>query len=565
MEQLVPVLQVMRKTQEIAVLLRKTQSRLASIHIKQENFQQAEKMYHEAYHRLLSGSQSSGSVGARYLEREAWAQVRQGKYREARENYWKLLEPANFPRQTVLCNLGFIETRLGNLEQAKSHFNDALSLPIRTPEDEIEHRYTESALFACLHKTGKVPEAVNEVIKPLKIDFSIHSFYTSAGLFADSPFHFASTRLLESLLSTCSIPVSDDNGNRGILFVDMLFESCYSDTRLSYFKFRVLVQCQMRFRNLHNHRVNPADTGFTERLKATCQGHLVWIFKMAAIGPNDTWQSDYDHFAFGTKYKNSKPPTNARPLSRVAEGAYQFSKLWLYLNAWPQDWEFVLDLLYLRLGDWLQYLRKHRHMENLWVERQDSQPLKPYDTISPFGYPNYRTFPRYHLSDSTLLWLAFRQLECLFDHIKSRCQAATCSEEAKIRILELQEKFESYQDVCNTPKLRSKILETFTVSDQQKPTSPHLGTQLTGFALKKIKQGQPQAGESISSTEGAASDPQRPPYVQMEEKFISPDTLEAYGLPWERNLVSESHSTLDLLLDRKSETWGDHANRLLSC
>ncbi|KAI4088877.1 MAG: hypothetical protein LQ344_005763 [Seirophora lacunosa] len=144
MEQVILVLQVTRKTQKIAFLLRKIQLRLASTHIKQENFQEAEKMYHEVYHQLLSGSQSSGSIGARCLEREAWAQVRQGKYREARVSYWKLLELANIPRQTVLCNLGFIETRLGNLEQAKSRFNDALSLPMRTPGDEIEHYYTKT-------------------------------------------------------------------------------------------------------------------------------------------------------------------------------------------------------------------------------------------------------------------------------------------------------------------------------------------------------------------------------------------------------------------------------------
>ncbi|KAL8961351.1 MAG: hypothetical protein Q9193_002082 [Seirophora villosa] len=302
----------------------------------------------------------------------------------------------------------------------------------------------------------------------------------------------------------------------------------------------------MRFRTLHKDGVPPADADFTERLKATCQGHLVWVFKIAAIRPNDTWQSDYDHFVSETKYKSSKPPTDASPISRVVEGAFQFSKLWLYLSAWPQDWEFVLDLLYLRLGDWLQYLRKNQHMENLWIEHQSSLTLKPYDTIPPFGYTINQTFPRYHLSDSTMLWLAFRQLECLFDHIKSR---STCSEEVKLRILVLQEKFESYRDVCSIPKLRSKILETFTVSEQKKPTSRYLGAQLTELSPEKTKVDQRQAGVSIGFTEGAASDPQRQPYVQMEEKFISPDTLEAYGLPWKRNLRDPSYIIVNRWID----------------
>lgn len=533
---------IIPRSQEIGTLYEKVQSRLASMYLKRQLFREAEMIYHEALPHSISDVQGLTSVLARYLEKRAWAQVRQGKYSEARDSYSILLKLSFGPRRTLLCNLGFIETRLDNLEHAKSYFDEAILQPIEKPEDELEHFCTWSGLFACLRKFSTKPEDVDEVYQPLNLDFntsSIFSGFDASGLLGvDSPFHFATMRLLESLLSTCSIPVSDDDGNSGLAFVNASAEQCYSESKSSYFKFRFLTQCQTL---IHVGGEYIAHTDISARLKATCQGHLIWAFKIAMVRSKDTWQNVYAHYAAEGNNRDLKTLKEERTDSRVVEGALQFSKLWLYLSAWPQDWDFVLDLLCFRLDDWLWYLRKTRHMENLWVERQGYQTLKPYDTISPDSGAIKKQYPRYCLSDFTMLWLALRQLESLIELIEEGYKGMT-EKPGRDRFMDVQdvkEKLVSYLDVYSTQELRSNILETFTVSEQESAKPRHVDIQHTNLAIRKPEIGQPRCDVPIRpSVQRMTSNIKRPTEIKVHQRYVSPGSLAVYNLPWEWDDVS---------------------------
>ncbi|KAL8989512.1 MAG: hypothetical protein Q9177_001613 [Variospora cf. flavescens] len=541
MKQLSLVLRdIIRKDQEMATLYDKVQSRLASMYLKRQLFREAEMIYHEALPHSISDVQGLKPVWACYLEKKAWAQVHQEKYGEARDSYSILLNLSVGPRRTLLCNLGFIETRLNNLEHAKSCFDDALLQPIEKPEDELDHLYTWSGLFACLRQFGTKPEDVDKVYRPLNRDFNtscIFSGFNASGLLGvDSPFHFATMRLLESLLSTCSIPVSDDDGNFGLAFVNASAEQCYSESKSSYFKFRFLTQCQTLIHAPHIGGIPIAHTGLSARLKATCQGHLIWAFKIVMVRSNDTWQNIYAHYAAEGNNRDLKKRKEEHGNSRVVEGAFHFSKLWLYLSAWPQDWEFVLDLLHFRLNDWLRYLQKTRHMKNLWVERQGYQTLKPYDTISPDSGAIKKQYPRYCLSDFTMLWLAFRQLESLINLITEGYKGTT---EKPVRdryrnVRDVQEKLASYLDVYSTQELRSNILETFTVSEQESVKPIHLDIQHTNLAIRKPEVGQPRCDVPIEpSYQKVTSNIKRPTEIKVHQSYVSPGSLKVYSLPWE--------------------------------
>ena len=112
---------------------------------------------------------------------------------------------------------------------------------------------------------------------------------------------------------------------------------------------------------------------------------------------------------------------------------------------WQDEWESVLELMHLKMKEWLLYLVRTRHMSNLWVEREGIEKIKPqHDSISRsdaeqqqtstldyssdatynWKYDTSNAFPQYFLSDFTSLWLALSYLEKLIQSmgriIKSR-------------------------------------------------------------------------------------------------------------------------------------------------
>lgn len=92
-------------------------------------------------------------------------------------------------------------------------------------------------------------------------------------------------------------------------------------------------------------------------------------------------------------------PSEENPLSNVIEGAFHFSKLCFYHEAWKEKWESVLELLHAALEKWLSYLVNTQHMGNLWVENETIEVLKPrHDSLSRDRDTMNQAFPQYHLA-----------------------------------------------------------------------------------------------------------------------------------------------------------------------
>ncbi|CAL8584447.1 hypothetical protein XPA_010047 [Xanthoria parietina] len=96
-----------------------------------------------------------------------------------------------------------------------------------------------------------------------------------------------------------------------------------------------------------------------------------------------------------------------------------------------------------------------------------TRPLRPYDTISPgFGGILYNWFPEYQLSDFTMLWLAFRQIEHLIASLGSNAylEAKEDDDPIKHKFNEIRQAFEDCQKTLGSRTIRTNILKTFVVS-----------------------------------------------------------------------------------------------------
>ena len=194
------------------------------------------------------------------------------------------------------------------------------------------------------------------------------------------------------------------------------------------------------------------------RIRTACECHLVWAFLIAT--PTNTWESYYSVGGFNEEVESEPSST-----SRAIEGAYQFLKLYLYLNTWKEKWRFILELLQLKLEGWLSYLKSTQHMANLWVEREDMETFKPRDTSPRDGDYISRMYPHYHLSDAALLWLALLQLEKMIQLIEAEFAGQSQSQSLAVEsmVKDVRHCLVSYQKDLSLHKIRSNIIETFKV------------------------------------------------------------------------------------------------------
>ncbi|KAL8724581.1 MAG: hypothetical protein Q9181_006764 [Wetmoreana brouardii] len=522
MEQLFNTLSIRSpRSRPIAIHEMKLRIRLAFMYLEQGSFDRAEKLYKDALLGPIGGVTDPTPVIAHCLERIAWAQVHRERYTDAHETYKHLSAIPGVPRRAILSNLAFLQGKLGNWAEAKSFFESALLHSSGTSEHTVQQLYARSGLFACLRRMDANPEDTAEVAGSLipypdVISPLFRSTYHKLPI-KDGPFHFAITRQLESLLTTCSIPVDTDKEVRGIAFVDADPLNCGCDSRFAYFQFRFLTQCQ----KLIDEWQEDADARLeaSERIKAACRGHLVWVFKIAKF--SSTWER-YSYM--GDNPVETEKASDEPTVSRPVEGAFQFSKLWFYLRAWDEEWHFVFDLLHLRLDEWLSYLRNTQHMSNLWVEREDRAILKPHDSISSNSGSSNKRFPRYHLCDFTALWLALKQLGVLIDLIE-RCFGfhGMQDDSARSRLSEVRQTFEDYQKSFSIHDLRSNIIRTFMVPKQGEVTSRPIINEKVITISKATSPGEPQANGPLG-----ASDASRLPNT-TGTKLESPDHLTASG------------------------------------
>ncbi|KAL8850495.1 MAG: hypothetical protein Q9221_004543 [Calogaya cf. arnoldii] len=455
-------------TKEFTALRDKVQIRLANMYLGETgSFAEAEEIYRSALSNPTTEEVVLKPYSAHCLERMAWAQIKQDKYEEAHASYSRLLRLPKIRHQTILVNLGFIERKLGRIENAKRRYLEALEAT--ESRSAIDRLHARSGLYVCLLRLGALPEDHPEVgpflvhrLDLLPLSLCSRSHPTTFGVSCEGfPLQFTLSRHLESLLSTCSIPISLDNDTSGIAFVDADPLGCLHEGRFAYFQFKFLTQIQKHIAETHHQEEH--QLALMERIKTTCRGHLVWVFKIAKF--NDTWARFYP--ARGVEFDNT-PSENGIPPSRAIEGAYHFSKLWLYLNTWHADWDFVLDLLHSKLEGWLVYLACSRHMDNLWVEQHGYEALRPYDTISADYAGPYHLFPEYQLSDFTMLWLALQQIDHLITSLgnNSDMHSREADDPVKYKYKGVRQAFEESQKSLGSQKIRSCVLKTFVISTQ---------------------------------------------------------------------------------------------------
>ena len=199
-----------------------------------------------------------------------------------------------------------------------------------------------------------------------------------------------------------------------------------------------------------------------ERIHSVCEGHLIWVFRIA--DSTNTWSPYYtisgSNTAEEVKHSSIKPT-----LAYSVEGAFHFLKLCLYLHMWSEKWLFVLDLMHLKLRDWLLYLERNQHMANLWVEDEDLESFKPYNTTSEdVGYIR-RTYPHYHLSDAALIWLALLHVEKTIKTIEDRFRTQTPRNADSIESMlkDIRQYFDASQGNLSLQQIQSNILKTFKV------------------------------------------------------------------------------------------------------
>ena len=218
-----------------------------------------------------------------------------------------------------------------------------------------------------------------------------------------------------------------------------------------------MVQC---YRHVVARQGNPTnDQGLADQIHQACRDHLKWCYEIAEF--TDTWASLYT-----VSGKGLGPVLHTSRISQATQGSFQFRKLCLYYRTWKENWAFVLDLLHLIIKQWLNYLDASRHMGNLWVERVHTEVFKPHDT-SPGDVETIRQYyPFYVLSDATEVWLALVQLEELVNSIEEQIhsRAQQYGDHRSRMAEELRAWFNEYQHTLSSQKVRSNILDTFTLA-----------------------------------------------------------------------------------------------------
>ncbi len=212
---------------EFTVLLEKVQIRLANIYLDETGtVAEAEKIYQSALSSSIARETLSQAVPAFCVERIAWAQVKQNKYEDAHASYTRLLGLLDNQHQIIFINLGFIERKSGRYVEAARLYEKALEA--NGYGHAIERFYAQSGLFACLRRLGTSPADHPELSLSLTdcpdvgslLKRSCSPLLNCRSPFPGFPLQFTLSRHIESLLSTCSIPVSNLYGISGIAFVD---------------------------------------------------------------------------------------------------------------------------------------------------------------------------------------------------------------------------------------------------------------------------------------------------------------------------------------------------------
>ncbi|KAF7507703.1 hypothetical protein GJ744_010132 [Endocarpon pusillum] len=469
---------------------------LALMHLQKSDFTRAEEVYKAIHSQLATNEAVMKAKSTQYLEKIAWVQARQEKYDEACRNYTELAAQLSVRHPTILSNLGFLQRRLGQLQEAISSYKDALSEYFRQFGDAAGNFhaciYLHFSLLELGEETGAISVIPNSDIKYINVNSSLSQLVLMKSPFDDSPLHFALERQLEFLLSSCCIPVGENQNASALAFVDADPLNSFLEGRGAYFQFRFLIQCH---RYINSRQKSSWCSENAKRIHVACEAHLAWVFKIARFEPGDTWYTFYpvSGRSGDSEDKQNVALTEDSTQSRSIEGCFHFLKLYFYFCTWNEQWKFALELLHLKINDWFSYLVRTQHKAHLWVEHQSFETLKFKDTKFGDRDDIQMAFPYYDLSDSTLLWLTLSCLETLVESIGEKFTSSieVCDDSIQRKVKEVQECFKKYQDTLNPQLIRSNLVKTFMVSEAESSSPPisgqenpkHLGQKGTGESL----------------------------------------------------------------------------------
>ncbi|KAL8823915.1 MAG: hypothetical protein Q9191_005448 [Dirinaria sp. TL-2023a] len=419
--------------------------RLASIFLKNRSFIDAEELYQKGLNHFSENSTEPNIRSTQFLERLAFAQVSQGHLREAYANYMRLLDQQPSARQSIRRNLGFIEQRLERFSEAELHDEHSLEWSGGGADDVL----ARSELFTCLDKLDAGGEENADFwasgVCYVDVNSALASSPSYKVHFGTEPFSFAMARQLETLLSVCNIPLTD----RPSYSVTALVNA----DPLNCLHIRSVQKDEDK-----RHQIQ-------DRIHSVCESHLNWVFRIGDIlDSTKTWSPYYTVGVRETEGELKASPVKSS-MACSAEGAFQFLKLCLYLSTWEEEWQFVLELLDSTLDGWLSYLKRNKHMGNLWVEDEDVGSFSPYDSISEDVSYVHRTYPHYRLSDAILVWLALLYIEKMIGFIEGKFDAEALQnvESIEWKVKNVRDSFETYQDTLSLQKVRSSIIETFRI------------------------------------------------------------------------------------------------------
>ena len=231
------------------------------------------------------------------------------------------------------------------------------------------------------------------------------------------------------------------------------------------YQFKFLLQCRLLLDSpvLKEYRdtKSRSHADYVSRIDTVVKGHLNWTFKTIVF--SDTWRHYYPIDGSSDYELNIylQASNSDSSISRPFPGAYHFLKLYYFFCVYPDEWQFVLELISEKLGDWLSYLIQTQHKSNLWVAEDALKTLWLRDLKSGDSRDVDILFPGYDLSSSATIWLALMRMEKLITMLETSVKhdgALQSTMEA------VRHSFESHRGKLDPAIISRNIAKTFAFS-----------------------------------------------------------------------------------------------------
>ena len=204
-------------------------------------------------------------------------------------------------------------------------------------------------------------------------------------------------------------------------------------------------------------------TDYVSRIDTVVKGHLNWTFQTAFASNTSTWRHFYPIDGSSDYELNIylQATDSESSISRPFPGAYHFMKLYYFFCVYPDQWQFVLELMSAKLGDWLSYLSRTQHKSNLWVAEDALKTLWLRDLKSGDSRDVDVLFPGYDLSSSATIWLALMRIEKLITMMETSVKHDGVLQSMMEAV---RHSFESHREKLDPTIISRNIAKTFIFS-----------------------------------------------------------------------------------------------------